>query len=244
MRTIKSITLIVAALTLVASACASDKEAAERARKEAEALDKATPAAKAAPKVNPPVPGGATIPCEQLIDLPAFQAALAEKEPLELHDITKADAEAVSVCAMIRGGKHLTAKEQEKLAKKTNHKLGVLPGDELCRVTAYCWTIETPDAFKEGCKDKANQKFREDDSMGTFACTQVIAQGADDVNVFHFFDEDTKCILKVGGGPANTDNDSIRTCAKTARDTIDPSRIAVGGSKAEPAAPSDPPANP
>jgi hypothetical protein len=56
---------------------------------------------------------------------------------------------------------------------------------------------------------------------------QVIITGDKDVNVYSWFDEDTKCILKVNAGPSNTDNDKIRMCAETARDTIGPDQIKV-----------------
>jgi hypothetical protein len=93
-------------------------------------------------------------------------------------------------------------------------------------VSAFCSTIETLEGFKKRCKE------RNDESMGSHACVQIIAQGADDVPLFKFFDEDTKCILHVGGGPSNVDADLIRTCAKVARDTIGPEQIAEGGAPA------------
>ena len=99
-------------------------------------------------------------------------------------------------------------------------------------VTAYCWTIETPERFKTKCHDR---KDSDDESMGTYACRQLVMVGAFDVFVYSFFDEDTKCIIKAQGGPSNTDNDVIRKCAIAARDGIGPAQIAVGG--AAPVAP-------
>jgi hypothetical protein len=104
-------------------------------------------------------------------------------------------------------------------------------------VTAFCSTIEDPQKFKEKCHTR---KDRDDDSMGSYACVQVVAQGIDDVQVFRFFDDDTKCIIQVRGGPSNSNNDLIRDCAKAARDMIGPAQIAVtpGGDK-----PADKPAD-
>ncbi len=52
---------------------------------------------------------------------------------------------------------------------------------------------------------------------------QIIAQGADDVPVFKFFDPDTKCVIQVERRPEQSSTATlIRTCAKTARDTIGP----------------------
>jgi len=65
---------------------------------------------------------------------------------------------------------------------------------------------------------------------------RIIAQGADDVKRFQFFDDDTKCIIQVHGGPSNVDNDLISRCTKLAHDLIGPEQIKVGGSPA-PAAP-------
>ena len=73
--------------------------------------------------------------------------------------------------------------------------------------------------------------------MGSYACVQIVAQGADDVQVFRFFDDDTKCILRVGGGPSNVDNEQIKTCAKVARDTIGPAQIVITAAPAAPPAP-------
>ena len=56
----------------------------------------------------------------------------------------------------------------------------------------------------------------------------IVAQGADDVKRFRFFDPDTKCIIQVRGGPSNVDNDLIGKCAKAAHDLIGPDQIKVG----------------
>jgi len=170
------------------------------------------------------VPGEQHIPCEQLIDPTLFQTALGETEVLTVKDMTKQDAEAAASCSIVKGGVMLTAKEQEALAKKTNRRMGVLPGDDICNITAYCWTVENEENFKTRCKQKGH---RDDMSMGNYACVQVVQQGADDVHVYRFFDADTKCILQARGGPSNVDNQKILACANTARDSIGPDRIKV-----------------
>ena len=55
----------------------------------------------------------------------------------------------------------------------------------------------------------------------------VVATGEDDVNRYRFFDDDTKCIFQVHGGPSNVDNDLIGKCAKGAHDLIGPEQIKV-----------------
>ena len=216
--------MIVAAAVAFAG-CGNKEDAREEAKREAEALEKKAEAPKPAEKKLPPVPGEQHVPCDQLIDPAAFQAALGETEPLAVKDATAQDAEAAASCSLVKGGAKLDAKQQEALAKKTNHRLGVLPGDDICNITAYCWTVET----EEGFKDRCTKRGREEDAttLGGFSCVQTVAQGADDVKVFQFYDADTKCILQARGGPSNVDNEKIAACARTARDTITPERIKV-----------------
>jgi hypothetical protein len=223
--------VVLAAATL--AACGKGENAgAEEARKQAEAEQKAkVEAGGAAVKIKPPVPGQQTVPCETLIDVAAFQSAIGEMEPIALEDTRKAEPEAASSCSIKRGGKRPTEAEQKAILKKEG-RLGVMPGDELCNVTAYCWTIEDAERFKTKCKQRKDQ---DDEAMGSYACKQVVAVGADDVFVYRFFDADTKCILQVKGGPSNVDNEMIRKCAIAARDTITPERIVPGPAKAAPA---------
>jgi hypothetical protein len=215
----------IAVLVLGLAACGNGENAgAEEARRQAEQEQK-TREAQGGParRMATPVPGQAHVPCAQLIDLAAFRTALGEKEALALKDVTKTDADAAASCSLLRGGKRPTEAEQKAMLKKAS-RLGVLPGDELCNVTAYCSTIEDAERFKARCKDR---KDKDDDSMGSYACVHIVEVGADDVKVFEFVDADTRCRLKVRGGPSNVNNELIQSCAKTARDTIGPAQIKV-----------------
>jgi hypothetical protein len=214
---------MIAVLALGLGACGNGEGAgAEEARREAEQEQKTRQSAPAK-RMSTPVPGQAHVPCAQLIDLAAFQTALGEKQPLAVKDVTKTDADAAAVCSVVRGGKRPTEAEQRAMLKKSS-RLGVLPGDELCNVTAYCSTIEDTERFKARCKER---KGKDDESMGSYACVRIVEVGADDVKVFEFVDEDTRCRLKVGGGPSNVNNDLIQSCAKAARDSIGPAQIKV-----------------
>ena len=222
----------------LASGCTKGaKQGEEEARQEADRIQKEKERTGGVAKtIRPPVPGQTKIPCTQLLDnLEKFQQVTGEVEPLTMKDISKSDADAVSSCSLMRGGKRPTTKEQEAIRKK-QPRLGVLAGDELCNVTAYCSTIEDPEKFKAKCVAK---KDRGDESMGTYACIQIVAQGVDDVQVFRFFDEDTKCIVQVRGGPSNVDNELIKKCAIAARDMITPKSIEVppAGNDTPPAPP-------
>jgi hypothetical protein len=196
----------------------------EEAKRQAAEQDKGKDTAAPAKKIQTPVPNMQHVPCDQLLDAAAFTKALAEADPVTVVDETKTDADAAASCALHRGGKRPTPAEQAAMTKEKG-KLGVLNGDELCRVTAYCWTIEDPDRFRKKCLETKNRQ--EDNSMGTFACLQVVQTGEDDVDLFRFYDADTKCVLQVAAGPSMTDNSYIRTCAKAARDLIGPAQIAV-----------------
>ena len=232
--------LIVVCTAAAVAACSKGENAgAEEARKQAEAELKAkVDRGESAKKISPPVRGQTRIPCEQLIDVAAFGTAIGELDPMTVKDTGKSEVEATASCSLVRGGKRPNEAEQQAKLKKEG-RLGVLPGDEVCNVSAFCWTIEDPDRFRAKC---AQRKDADDESMGSYACRQLVMVGAHDVFVYRFFDEDTKCILQVRGGPSNTDNEVIRKCAITARDTIGPAQIAVSGDAPAPAA--DEPAAP
>lgn len=202
----------------------SERAGAEEAQRQAERDEKARQAASPAAKpIAPPVPGHAHIPCSQLIDAAAFQTALGEKQPLTVKEVTRSEPESAASCSLLRGGKPANAAEQKALLQKAG-RLGVLPGDELCNVTAFCSTIEDPDRFRASCKQKKDQ---DDESIGSYACVHIQPVGADDVKLFRLLDDDTRCILQIRGGPSNVNNDSIAACAKAARDTIGPEQIKV-----------------
>ena len=220
---------VVVAVGLLSGCSKSENAGAEEAKKQAEAELKAKAGnGEVAVKIKTPVPGQGHVPCTQLIDLAKYQEALGEAEPLVLSE-NKTEPEAAASCSLRRGGAKLTEAEQKAKLKKEG-RLGVLPGDEVCNVSAFCWTIEDADKFKAKCASQAAMNRSQDDTMGSFACKQTVAVGADDVFVFRFFDADTKCILQVKGGASQVDNEVIRKCAITARDSIGAAQIAVDGS--------------
>jgi len=209
-------------------ACSNSEQAgAEEARRLAEQEAKAKQtAAPAARKLATPVPGHAHVPCTQLIEPAVFQTALGEKQPLGVKDVTKAEPDAAASCSLVRGGKRPGEAEQKAILKRDG-RLGVLAGDEVCNVTAFCSTIEDIEHFKARCKERKDQ---DDESLGSYACVHIVAVGADDVKVFRLLDDDTRCILQIRGGPSNTKNDLIQSCAKAARDAIGPAQIKIDAS--------------
>jgi hypothetical protein len=228
----RSMIAILVGTGLSLSACGKGENAgAEEARRQAEAEQKQKEASGGvAKKISGPVPGRATLPCEQVIDTAKFQAVLGEAEAVTV--ATKKDPDAAASCTINRGGKRPNEAEQKALLKK-NGRLGVMPGDEICNVTTFCWTIEDAEHFRKKCAD---DKDHDDETLGFYSCVLIVATGEDDVKRFRFFDEDTKCIIQVRGGPSNVDNDLIGKCAKAAHDLIGPAQIAVKPAGSAPAA--------
>jgi hypothetical protein len=226
--------IAIVVLGLGLAACSKGENAgAEEAKKQAdkELQDKLKEPNAVPKKIDPPVAGRAKLDCNALIDTAKFTQLLGETVPVTVVD-SKTEAEAAASCSIIRGGKRLTDAEQKALLKSKG-RLGVMPGDELCNVSTFCWTIENPDRFLKKCVE---MKEKIDDALGFKACILVVATGEDDVNRYRFFDEDTKCIFQVRAGPSMVDNDLIGKCAKGAHDLIGPEQIKPGAAPAVPAA--------
>jgi tRNA(Ser,Leu) C12 N-acetylase TAN1 len=213
-----------AVAVLLATACSGEKESIEEYnKKQAERLDSKKPQGKAV-KIETAVRGGTKIGCAQLIEVDKLTQLLEEKEPVALIDKTREDPEATSVCSVRRGGK-LDPKKMEEQAKKTM-KLGVLAGDELCSITAYCSIPADETKFREQCKndmEKGNMKSSE--VIGAFACIKVTQKGPDDAFTYKFIDADTRCVISVRGGPSVNDEAEVQRCAKAALVLIDPASL-------------------
>src|SRR5262249_42424585 len=223
----------IAILLILAGCSKGASEGAEEAKKQAEKEQREKEkSGGAAQKVNPPVPGRGKLDCAAVINADAFKQALGETEPIT-EAASTSEPDAAASCSILRGGKRLSDAEQKAKLKKDG-RLGVMPGDEICNVSTFCWTIEDADRFRRHC---AEIKDKDDESLGFYSCVLIVAQGADDVKRWRFFDDDTKCIIQVRGGPSNVDNDLIGKCAKAAHDLIGPDQIKVGAAPAAPAAP-------
>lgn len=218
MRTLAAV--ILATLTATA-ACNAAEEGVKEAKREAEMeKKKQADSIKPVDRVKPPVAQGTRVPCDRIIDPAAYTEGLGEIDQLTVRDSTGAMADATVSCSLIRGGVRPDAKAQEKIIKKQG-RLGVLPGDELCNVTMYCWVVEDEAKFKSRCVATPTEPRTPDEgSTGGFACKETRPQGEFDIDSFKFYDSDTKCVIGVRGGPSFTDNDKIATCARVARESI------------------------
>jgi len=219
--------MIAFTLLVAAAACDSGEKAGLEAAKQAAADEHkhAETSTEGAKKITPPVPGRAKLDCKNVIDADKFTQLLGETAPLTVVE-SKSESEAAASCSLVRGGKRLNEAEQKAAMKQHGGKLGVMAGDELCNISTFCWTIEDPDRFMKKC---AELKEKTDSSLGFTSCILVVATGEDDVNRYRFYDDDTKCVIQVRGGPSNVDNDLIGKCAKAAHDLIGPDQIKVGG---------------
>ncbi|MBK9071743.1 MAG: hypothetical protein IPL79_12185 [Myxococcales bacterium] len=218
-------------ITALVACGPSAEDGRKAARQEYDTQMKIKAEQSAGQTIRPPVPNRKQIPCDQLIDVASYGRALNEVEPMSVENASSPVADAAASCALVRGGTPPTEAQQQKIIKKEG-RLGVLAGDDVCVVTAFCWTIQTEQRVKDKCKQNG---FELDESLGFPTCVQVVASGVYDVKSFRFYDEDTKCEMWVRGGASQTNNDAIAECAKVARDTITPESIAVTGEAATPA---------
>jgi hypothetical protein len=217
---------MILSLALAGACSKSSNEGAEEAKKQAEAEQKAKEASGGtAKKINPPVAGRAKLSCDNVFKADQIKEALGEVEPVTIVASNK-EPDAAIDCSVVRGGVKLTKAQQEAKLKKEG-LLGVLPGDEICEISAFCWTIEDPERFTKKCTE---MKDKMDDSLGFPACVRVVITGKWDINLYRFFDEDTKCILQARSGASNTDNELTAKCAKAAQGLIGPNEIKVSAS--------------
>lgn len=201
-----------------------DGGGADYARKQAAEADKIKYAnAPKAVKVETPVQGGTTIPCDRLLVAEEFGGAIGEEQPVEIRDVTSTDKDATAVCSIVRGGEKLDIKAQEKIVAKQG-RLGVIAGDEICNIGLYCWYAADEAALKERC---ASMGDSDNNALGVYACVRTVQQGADDVYSYKFMDADTKCTLQVRGGASLVDDMKVQACARTAMQQIGPAQIAA-----------------
>ncbi|MEZ4368093.1 MAG: hypothetical protein R2939_17700 [Kofleriaceae bacterium] len=212
--------------SLVACDAAERGRAAATAAAEEAREEKAAKVGGAAVTQTPPIADRQRVECTTLIDAAAFGTAIGETEPVEVADVTDQDRDAAAVCAIKRGGIRPDAAAQAALIKKQG-KLGILAGDAICNVYAYCWTFEEAGRFEARCRDEQAATF--DDSLGFPACVRTFQTGEFDVKQYRLYDADTKCVFKIGAGPSQVDNAVVAQCAKAAHDLIGPSNIVPGG---------------
>lgn len=188
--------------------------------------DQAAPAAAPAKKksniihVQTAVPYGKQVACADVFDPAVFSKAIGD-EIGEIKDRSSSNKEASLSCAFMRAGEPPKTDAQLRAFKK-NLKLGVLPGDEYCTVTATCSIATDVDRFKKSCQDKGDT---ENDSLGQFACVHQTQRGTEYAYTYQVIDPDTHCLVEVMGGPSVTEESLVQHCASAALDSLAPDKL-------------------
>lgn len=162
------------------------------------------------------VPYGKQVACADVIDMALFSRYISG-EVGEVKDRASSNSEATLSCAFIRAGKPPTTDAQLRKYQREGQKLGILPGDEYCMVTAYCSLATDEERFKKKCdedKDAVNE------SVGQFACVHTSQRGTKEAYTYRVIDPDTRCVLEVMGGPSVTDEPLVQNCTRAALEDI------------------------
>jgi hypothetical protein len=205
-------------LLALVTACSGDKDPAATPAKAAEPT-KEKKRSNVKSFVSP-VPYGKQVACTDLVDGGKFATFLGV-EVGEVKDRSSSNGEATAVCALFLAGTPPSAKQQERAFQKTM-KLGVLPGDELCTVTAFCSYPAVLEDFKKKCEADGNE---ESQALGQFACVRKTQRGEEYAYTYRTIDNETQCIFEVMGGPSVTEEVMVQSCARAALDTITPENI-------------------
>jgi hypothetical protein len=200
--------LTIAAIIALAGAC-KDDDPKKYASKEDKKLSKKEGTAKSV-RHAAPVKGRKKIACTDIFDAETLKEEMGE----ELVIKERNEPNFTAACKWHRAGETPSEAEQKKIIK-TKGMLGVLPGDELCRIRINCWLpAQSDDVTKKLCKRRGETGHMR---LGVYSCVQVEQSGAYDSHIYRFVDPDTKCALKVKGGPGVLDNEKqVEKCAQVA----------------------------
>lgn len=203
--------LIAASLMLISSAaCKGELEGEEPAEKPVEKKNNVV-------KLTTAVPYGKHLACEDVFpDTAPFTAAMGD-EIGEIKDKSKSNSAATVVCSLIRAGEPPESPKELKTLEDKYAKLGVLPGDEYCMITAYCSLANDEDSFKAKCEADGHQRSS---LAGQFACLRATEKGAEYSYTYKFIEPDTKCTLEAMAGPSVNDEEIVKNCALAARDAM------------------------
>jgi hypothetical protein len=219
--------MMVLAAALAAAACEGDKPDGgvlpaaaagdEAASQAAAAVAPAAPARSNIERVSIAVPYGVQVSCSAVIDPALFSKYIGDKIG-EVKDRSKSNSDSSMTCALIRAGKPPTSDAQLRKFEREGMKLGVLPGDEYCQVTAYCSLVTDDEQFRQKC-DAARDSNNE--AVGQFACVHTTQRGTAEAYTYRVIDPDTRCVLEVQGGPSVTDESLVQNCTRAALEDIE-----------------------
>jgi hypothetical protein len=163
------------------------------------------------------VPYGKQVSCDKLLDAAKLSPALGETDPVTIVDLKQTDHEAAAVCSIRKGGKAPTAAEQAKKLEKNGLLLGVLPGDEICQLRAYC---SFPyDVAAEKKRVEATGETCSEGDIGDLTCIKSIPVGPKDRTIVTVLDGDAKCRYTISPTTL-VDAEPMKLCARTFVDQL------------------------
>lgn len=213
-------TLLSAAFGVGAAACKGEIEGGDEPPAKPAVKDKSN-----VKKLTTAVPYGKKVACADAIpDTAPFTEKMGEGIEIgEIKDKGDSDREASFVCSITRAGEPPTEVKELKTLQDKYSKLGVLPGDEYCLISAYCSLANDDDTFRRKCDEQGNQVESLD---GNFACLRSTQKGAEYNYTFKFIEPDTRCLVDVMAGPSVEDKELVRSCASAAREAITSAGVA------------------
>ena len=210
-------------VVLAASACVGcpggSQDAEEYAKRQAELADKDM--LGKAVKVETTLQSGVQVACDKVFDIEKLTSLLKESSPVTISDQSEKSPDTTSTCSIRRGGEPPSEKAQAKALEKSD-RLGVLGGDELCNVTLYCSIPADLEGLKNRCKTDGMQGS---DVIGTYACVKVTPKGEQEGYTYRFIEPDTKCTVRVMGGPSVADEAFVQSCARAAMELLVPESV-------------------
>ena len=221
----RTTTIALALVSLLACSKGDDKgEPAAGEKPSGEGDTAAGPAKKKSniTKIQMAVPYGKQVACADVFTVENFGKYIGDVVG-EIKDKSSSNKEASVSCAFHRGGEAPKTDQQLKKFQKEGMKLGVLPGDEFCMVTAYCsLSNDNPEEFRKACEAKGDTG---NEQLGTFACVHQTQRGAEYAYTYKVVDHETKCLLEVMGGPSVTDEGLVQKCATAALEEMAPNKL-------------------
>ena len=216
----------VALLTLVLSGACSkgdDKKAPEPSAAPAEGQPPGDPKKRKSNivKVQMAVPYGKQVACTDVF-LPATFSKYIGDEIGEMKDKSSSNKESSVSCAFHRAGEPPKDDAQLRKFQKEGLKLGVLPADEYCMVTAYCSTTNDDEQFRKTCEARGDSG---NETLGLFACVHQTQRGVENAYTYKVVDPETKCTLEIMGGPSVTDETLVQNCTRAALEDMSPDKL-------------------
>ncbi len=168
-------------------------------------------------KIQTAVMPGKHLACDAVFpDVAVFTETIGT-EIGSIKDKGKNNSSATFVCSVIRAGDQPESVKEAKTLEEKYAKLGVLPGDSFCQITAFCSRATNKDEFEKKCKADGNQEAI---LAGEFACLRATEKAAEYSYTYKFIDPETKCVVEALAGPSVISQEVVKNCALAARKSI------------------------